>query len=231
MEDIFADLEMEMEQRELYSGIGPNQSGMTQQVPRSATEPPHGHPPPPYQPPHQEIQPFPQGHHAQGLDPSLGHFDANAAPGFPQFGQDRDNFRSGVRNQQTPHGAGPQYGFDAEHDFPKRTDLDLASDLPRERRRAPSPRTDPMKQQQKWQEDEKLGDTATISPVLYANLEHVNLQKEYPGMTSFIITELCYKQQYFDSFYFSSWFWENSHSSTKTYLTISKILVAAVIEW
>lgn len=181
MEDIFADLELEMEQRELYSGIPPSQTGMSQQVPRPANEPPRSHPPPPYQPPHHDIQGFPQGNHPQAIDPTVGHFETNQAPGFPQFGQDRDNFR---RNQQAPIGGGP-YGFDTEHGFTKRADLDLASDLPRERRRAPSPRTDPMKQQQKWQEDEKLGDTATISPVLYANLEHTNLQKEYPGISCY----------------------------------------------
>ena len=32
----------------------------------------------------------------------------------------------------------------------------------------------------KWQEDERLGDKATISPVLYANLKHPNLRAEYP---------------------------------------------------
>ena len=32
----------------------------------------------------------------------------------------------------------------------------------------------------KWQEDERLGDKATISPVLYANLKHPNLKTEYP---------------------------------------------------
>ena len=190
VEDIFADLELEMERREMYSGMGPGQGGLPQQVSRTSSEAPRSHqpqpaPPPPYQPQHQEMPPFQQGHHPQGMDPALTHFDANAPPaGFPQFGQDRENFpgRPGVRPQQAGLGGGPQYGFDAEHDFTKRTDLDLASDLPRERRRAPSPRTDPMKQQQKWQEDEKLGDTATISPVLYANLEHTNLQKEYPGI-------------------------------------------------
>ena len=71
-----------------------------------------------------------------------------------------------------------QLGFGQSSTFPRPGDLD---DLPRERRRPPSPRTDPLKQQQKWEEDEKLGAMATISPVLYANLEHTNLKQEYPG--------------------------------------------------
>lgn len=175
-----------MERREMYSGgIGSGQAGLPQQVSRARNEPAHGHQPQsghtgPFQ---QHQDPYQQGHHPQSIDHSLSHFDSNPpSHGFPQqFDQMNLPGRGSVRGQQPGLGGGPQFGFDAEHDFTKRADLDLASDLPRERRRAPSPRTDPMKQQQKWQEDEKLGNTATISPVLYANLEHPNLQKEYPG--------------------------------------------------
>ena len=34
---------------------------------------------------------------------------------------------------------------------------------------------------QKWEKDEPLGDSATISPVLYANLQFPELKKQYPG--------------------------------------------------
>ncbi|XP_031573347.1 uncharacterized protein LOC116307296 isoform X3 [Actinia tenebrosa] len=170
VEDIFADIEMEMKSRDaVYSGIGgPGQSSIPPQVPRSNTEP--RVPPPAYQTGHQDLHSFQQGPHPQPLEPGLTH--------FPHFGQDRENFhgRHDIRNQ---HALPGQYGYEGEHDFSKKSDVDLASDLPRDPR-PPSPRTDPMKQQQKWQEDEKLGETATISPVLYANLEHANLQKEYP---------------------------------------------------
>jgi hypothetical protein len=174
VEDIFAGIEMEMKSRDaVYIGIGGSaQSSITPQVPRPNTEA-RVHPPG-YQSAHQDLQQFQQGPHSQPLEPGLSH--------YPHFSQERENFhgRQDIRNQHGLSGAG-QYNYDSEHDFSKRNDIDLASDLPRDRRRPPSPRTDPMKQQQKWQEDEKLGDTSTISPVLYANLEHANLQKEYPG--------------------------------------------------
>ena len=44
-----------------------------------------------------------------------------------------------------------------------------------------SPKFDTKKQLKKWEQDEKLGDLATISPVLYANMVHHNLKNEYPG--------------------------------------------------
>lgn len=34
----------------------------------------------------------------------------------------------------------------------------------------------------KWESDEDLGDNATISPILYCNLVHPELKKQYPGM-------------------------------------------------
>ena len=34
----------------------------------------------------------------------------------------------------------------------------------------------------KWQSDEMLGDSATISQVLYANMCHPELKQQYPGM-------------------------------------------------
>ena len=58
------------------------------------------------------------------------------------------------------------------------------------RPRPESPRADSHKQLLKWQEDEKLGAMATISPVLYANLNYPNLRDEYPGMSDVAITAL-----------------------------------------
>ena len=57
----------------------------------------------------------------------------------------------------------------------------LEDDVHPRRPRPESPRVDGQKQQLKWQEDEKLGAMATISPVLYANLECSNLRAEYPS--------------------------------------------------
>ena len=34
----------------------------------------------------------------------------------------------------------------------------------------------------KWETDEPLGDLATISPVLYANICHPDLKMHYPGL-------------------------------------------------
>ena len=34
----------------------------------------------------------------------------------------------------------------------------------------------------KWEKDELLGDLATTSPVLYANMTHPDLKSSYPGM-------------------------------------------------
>ncbi len=33
----------------------------------------------------------------------------------------------------------------------------------------------------KWERDEALGDMASISPVLYANVKHPELKMQYPG--------------------------------------------------
>ena len=45
----------------------------------------------------------------------------------------------------------------------------------------PYPKIDTQKQLKKWEQDEKLGEFATISPVLYANMMHKNLITEYQG--------------------------------------------------
>lgn len=34
---------------------------------------------------------------------------------------------------------------------------------------------------QKWESDEDLGDNATISPILYCNIQHPELKQQYPG--------------------------------------------------
>lgn len=102
------------------------------------------------------------------------HFQGVA--GGPGYQQGPQNHMDGFSSSVVPG----QLGFSQNNGFPRGGEFDL-DDLPKGRRRPPSPRVDPLKQQQKWEEDEKLGAMATISPVLYANLEHVNLKQEYPG--------------------------------------------------
>ena len=119
----------------------------------------------------------PMGAYGQGVanhaySSGAAHFQA--VPGGSGYQQGLQNHMDGFSNNVVSD----QLGFGQNSAFSRPGDLD---DLPRERRRPPSPRVDPLKQQQKWEEDEKLGAMATISPVLYANLEHVNLKQEYPG--------------------------------------------------
>lgn len=107
------------------------------------------------------------------------HFAGGRSTGQPIHGMDGfPNTGVGAHQHQ-------QFSFGHENPpgmFPPMHDeFGLADDLPKERRRPPSPRVDPQKQQQKWHDDEKLGSMATISPVLYANTEHPNLSVEYPG--------------------------------------------------
>eukprot|EP00794_Sanderia_malayensis_P003518 gene3518-4019_t len=45
---------------------------------------------------------------------------------------------------------------------------------------ATSPKIDGQKQLKKWEQDETLGELATISPVLYANIVHPKLKVDYP---------------------------------------------------
>lgn len=46
-----------------------------------------------------------------------------------------------------------------------------------------APKIDPQKQLKKWETDEKLGEDATISPVLYANVVHrEELMSKYKGL-------------------------------------------------
>ena len=50
------------------------------------------------------------------------------------------------------------------------------------------PRVDAQKQLRKWEADEKLGDRATISPVLYANMVHKEeLTTKYNGKFLFVL--------------------------------------------
>lgn len=118
------------------------------------------------------ISVYNQGTANQGYNPGTTHFQS----GGSAYQRGPQNHIDGFANSVVQG----QLGFNHNSAFPRGNEFDL-DDLPRERRRPPSPRVDPMKQQQKWEDDEKLGATATISPVLYANLEHVNLKQEYPG--------------------------------------------------
>lgn len=119
----------------------------------------------------------------QAYNSGTTHFQG--VPGGPGYQQGPTNHMDGFPNSVVPG----QHGFSQNSAFPRVSEFDL-DDLPRGRRRPPSPRVDPLKQQQKWEEDEKLGATATISPVLYANLEHVNLKQEYPGKAIYRTSKL-----------------------------------------
>ena len=194
VEEIFAGIEREMNTRESFSFLDselennvPNAQGhfthARQQLPQQGSVPPTRH-----------TVTFQSG------QPSLGGYaqDTSSQP-YNYQGQHFDELSAGTGSLQGhsfPVGSEgrPQHpmnsfsnlvvpgqlSFGQEGTFPRTREFDL-DETPRERRRPPSPRVDPLKQQQKWEEDEKLGAMATISPVLYANLKHVNLKQEYPG--------------------------------------------------
>ena len=162
--------------------------------------------PPTYVPGQQTMGSYHQGAHTQSFTAGAirpGQFEGapqRAPQGYGEFIPSQENapFPGGRPASQPMHGmegfpsgAGmgahqqQQYPFGHEGPpgmFPPIQDeFGLTEDLPKERRRPPSPRVDPQKQQQKWHDDEKLGVMATISPVLYANIEHPNLSAEFPG--------------------------------------------------
>lgn len=137
-----------------------------------------------FQPAQHHPTSYPQSAHTPAFNPNVSGF--NGVSNRPEFA---DHNFPGHHNSRPPHGMAPG-GFSGLHrefvfgrdapGFPPKGPFDL-DDLPKESRRPPSPRVDPLKQQQKWADDEKLGEMATISPVLYANLEHPMLKEEYPG--------------------------------------------------
>ena len=175
VEEIFLDIEREMSNRalnfldsEMENNVANAQEPFNQQRANPASN--HG-------------IGFPSGHPAsaygqaavnQPYTSGTAHFQSvSGGSGYQQGSQNHmDGFSNSV--------VSGQLGFNQNSVFPRGNEFDL-DDLPKGRRRPPSPRVDPLKQQQKWEEDEKLGAMATISPVLYANLEHVNLKQEYPG--------------------------------------------------
>lgn len=191
VEEIFAGIELEMSSRDGFSLIGPSTPSHGQfietggQIAAGRETNPHIAHPTGYQPGQHHPAYQPSGHN-QAFNAGASNFDGvSNRPEFP------DHSFPGRHNSRTQHGIAPggfpgpglQREFGFGHDpsgFPPKGAFDL-DDLPKESRRPPSPRADPMKQQQKWEDDEKLGEMATISPVLYANLEHVKLKEEYPG--------------------------------------------------
>lgn len=179
VEEIFLDIEREMSNRalnfldsQMENNVASSQEPFNQQSANPASS--HG-------------VGFPSGHpvNAYGQAAVNHSYNAGAAhfqsvSGGSGYQQGPQNHMDGFSNSVVP---GP-LGFNQNSVFPRGSEFDL-DDLPKGRRRPPSPRVDPLKQQQKWEEDEKLGAMATISPVLYANLEHVNLKQEYPGKGMF----------------------------------------------
>lgn len=176
VEEIFAGIEREMTNRVfnfLDTEIDNSVANTQEQFP-----PPASNPAPSHGVNFQSGQ-HPMGGYGQGtanhtFTSGAPHFQG--VPGGPGYQQGPQTHVDSFSNSVVPS----QLGFGQNSTFSRPAEIDL-DDFPRERRRPPSPRVDPMKQQQKWEEDEKLGAMATISPVLYANLEHVNLKQEYPG--------------------------------------------------
>ncbi|XP_064470937.1 histone-lysine N-methyltransferase 2C-like isoform X3 [Ornithodoros turicata] len=97
--------------------------------------------------------------------------------------------RPSLQNPLTPvssHGMGSPFSVPPPSPFPMEYGSPQLSEPP------PSPWTDPdtdlpssgsQKNILKWESDEALGPNATISPVLYANLNCQNLRLEYPSWT------------------------------------------------
>jgi len=175
VEEIFLDIEREMSNRtlnfldsEMENNVANSQEQFNQQSANPASSHgvgfPSGHP----------VSVYGQAAVSQPYNSGAAHF--HSVSGGSGFQQGPQNHGDGFSNSVVPG----QLGFNQNSVFPRGSEFDL-DDLPKGRRRPPSPRVDPLKQQQKWEEDEKLGAMATISPVLYANLEHVNLKQEYPG--------------------------------------------------
>lgn len=78
-----------------------------------------------------------------------------------------------------------QFGFNQNSVFLRGSEFDF-DDLLKGRRRFLSFRVDLLKQQQKWEEDEKFGVMVIILLVFYVNLEYVNLKQEYLGMRMYV---------------------------------------------
>lgn len=176
VEEIFLDIEREMSNRvlnfldsEVDNNVANAQEPFNQQSANPASS--HGVG---FQSGH-TVSAYGQAAVNQPYNSGTSHFQG--VSGGSGYQQGPQNHMDGFSNSVVPG----QLGFSQNSVIPRVSELDL-DDLPKGRRRPPSPRVDPLKQQQKWEEDEKLGAMATISPVLYANLEHVNLKQEYPGM-------------------------------------------------
>lgn len=177
VEEIFAGIEREMSSRVvlnfLDSEIDSSVANTQEQFPSPASNPTPNHGVT-YQSNQHPMGAYGQAAANHTFNSSSQHFQG--VPGASGYQQGAQNHMDGFPNSVVSG----QLGFGQNNTFSRPGEIDL-DDFPRERRRPPSPRVDPMKQQQKWEEDEKLGAMATISPVLYANLEHVNLKQEYPG--------------------------------------------------
>lgn len=175
VEEIFAGIEREMTNRVfnfLDSEIDNDVATTQEQFPPPASNPAPSHSVS-YQASQHPIGAYGQGAASHAYNSGTPHFQ-----GVPGGSGYQENHMEGFSNSVVQG----HLGFSQNSTFSRPGEIDL-DDFPRERRRPPSPRVDPLKQQQKWEEDEKLGAMATISPVLYANLEHTNLKQEYPGKT------------------------------------------------
>lgn len=178
VEEIFAGIEREMTNHDrvlnfLDTEIDNSVTNNQEQFPPPVSNPAPGHSVG-FQSSQHPIGAYGQGTANHAYNSGTPHFQG--VPGGTGYQQGPQNHMDGFSNSVVS----AQFGFSQNSTFSRPRELDV-DDFPRERRRPPSPRADPLKQQQKWEEDEKLGAMATISPVLYANLEHANLKQEYPG--------------------------------------------------
>jgi len=135
---------------------------------------------------------------------SESHLGSNAAPhveGFPHPHQPIPAPPTSLPHQSLK--TGPPQHFDALHDLSQQQQQLLQVKSPilsptdpfktvfgddKEDLKDFPPRVDAQKQLRKWEADEKLGDRATISPVLYANMMHKEeLTTKYNGRISIFL--------------------------------------------
>ena len=166
IEDFFTGIEIELNQRQTDLIADPLLSSAGVHV---ASNPVPQRPPPPPYPgtQHSSREQYPREIH----NPAWGSVPVGQPPPYQAAGTHPERIHGNVDMIHSTNGSRVEPEFEHVND-----------DFGPRRPRPESPRADSHKQILKWQEDEKLGAMATISPVLYANLNYPNLRDEYPGM-------------------------------------------------
>lgn len=163
IEDFFSGIENELNQRQTGLIADPLLSSAGVHV---ASNPVSQRPPPPPYPGAAREQ-YPRKVH----NDTWGTMPVGEPPPYQTAGTHQDHLQTTINMVHTSNG--PRVEPEFEH---------IDDDFGPRRTRPESPRPDSHKQILKWQEEEKLGALATISPVLYANLNYPNLREEYPGI-------------------------------------------------